>query len=118
MDGEMVHIGDTESIAGLQQTVSDLHISTHYKYIDAIAGEDDVIAQSLTRAEAGERQAGTLVDPESVVGRQGADDGLPLIDTALSRECLLIMAGADIELSGKDPDLEEVDGIEMGGVVF
>ena len=118
MDGEVVRVSDTESVAGLQLTISDLHISTQYKYIDAVAGEDDVIAQSLTCAEAGERQAGTLVDPEGVVGRQGTDDGLPLIDAAQGRDCLLIMTGADIELSGKDPDLEEVDGIEMGGVVF
>ena len=118
MDGEVVRVSDTESVAGLQLTISDLHISTQYKYIDAIAGEDDVIAQSLARAKPGQRQAGTLIDPEGVVGRQGADDGLPLIGTALGRECLLIMTGADIELSGEDPDLEEVDGIEVGGVVF
>ena len=118
MDGEMVRFGDTESVAGLQVTISDLHVSTQYKYIDTIAGEDGVIAQCLACAEVGQRQTGTLVDPEGVVGRQGADDGLPLIDTALRRECLLIMTGADIELPWEDPDLEEVDGVEMRGVVF
>ena len=118
MDEEVVRVGDTESVAELQLTVFDLHVSTQYKYIDAIAGKDDVIAHRLARAEAGERQTSTLVDPEGIVGRQGADDGLPLIGTALGRECLLIMTGADIELSGEDPDLEEVDGVEVGSVVF
>src|ERR1700754_1383762 len=86
--------------------------------IDSVAGKSRSIGQCFTRAEVGEGQAGLLVDPEGMVFGPGADDDLPLVFTAFGVEGSLIVPGFDAGLFGEDPDLEDVDGIVVGGIVF
>src|SRR3954454_11483193 len=116
-DRDLLFVADGGSVALLQLFAIELHCATRYLE-PAIAAFSECMRHLLLRFEQRNEQARVLVDSDRAITTVGRSDHAQLAELLLARERLLLVSGLNAVLFREDPDLQQMNGVRLGGVAF